>query len=65
MPNTTRLKDKVIVEIDRETRMKLKILASLEAQTMQGWLRKIIANSYELKLRANGKIKVVSSKKKN
>lgn len=54
---TERKTDQVVIEIDRDSRQKLKVLASMEAQTMQEWLKWVITTAYASKLRANGKNK--------
>lgn len=42
--------DIVVTEIDRESRQKLKVLASLEGQTMREWLDWSIKMAYQSKV---------------
>jgi hypothetical protein len=46
---------RVLIESDIDTRQKLKVLASLEGQTMQEWLTWVVTKAYESKLTANKK----------
>ncbi len=43
------------IEVKISTRQKIKVLASLEAQTMQEWMDWMVDRAYSAKLQANRK----------
>lgn len=54
MPRATRTElNHVVIEVTQDTRQKIKVLASLEAQTMIDWLEWMVSKAYEAKLHAN------------